>query len=104
MKVIVNGRQSGKTFRLIQWVKEGFETTSYPGWTRVLLTHSLDEAQRLRAQYDLEYRQVFSVSEWQTARLGREPVEIAVDNADLVLTAYLGQHPAALSMTGRIED
>lgn len=100
MKVIVNGRQSGKTYQLIQWVKDGEKTDSYPGWSRILLCHSLDEAQRLRTQYDLDYHQVFSVDEWRHARKGRKPVEVALDNADLVLGMLLGQMPACISLTG----
>lgn len=100
MKVIVNGRQSGKTYALVQWVREGVATDSYPGWSRVILTITINEAERLRRDYELDYRQVFSVNEWQTARIGRKPVEIAVDNADLVLASYLGQHPAQITLTG----
>lgn len=103
MRVIVNGRQAGKTYALVQWVKEGEETDSYPGWSRVILTHNLEEAARLRAQYDLDYRQVFSVVEWQHARLGRKPVEVALDNADITLAHLLGQMPSLVSMTGRTD-
>ena len=101
MEVFAWGRQAGKTYTLVEWVKEGVETDSYPGWSRVLLTHSLDEAQRLRTRYDLDYRQVFFVGEWQRARLGRKPVQVALDNADLVLMAYLGQMPSQITVTGR---
>ena len=103
MRVIVNGRQAGKTYALVQWVKEGEQTNSYPGWSRVILTHTIDEAQRLRGLYELDYRQVFSVSEWRTARLGRRPVDVALDNADLVLASYLGQMSAKIAMTGSID-
>jgi len=103
VKVIVNGRQSGKTYALVEWIKEGEETDSYPGWSRVLLCHSLEEAQRIRKLYDLDYRQVFGVSEWKTARIGRKPVDIAVDNVDLILASYLGQYPAQIAMTGTTE-
>ena len=101
MKVFARGRQAGKTHTLVEWVREGVETDSYPGWSRVLLTHSLDEAQRLRTRYDLDYRQVFAATEWKAARLGRRPVEVALDNADLVLMAYLGQMPSQITVTGR---
>jgi len=103
MRVIVNGRQAGKTHALVQWVKEGEQTDSYPGWTRVILTHSLEEAQRLRNLYDLEYRQVFSMGEWKNARLGRKPVDVAVDNVDMILAHMIGQYPSQVAMTGRIE-
>jgi len=101
MEVFARGRQAGKTYTLVEWVKEGVETDSYPGWSRVLLTHSLDEAQRLRTRYELDYRQVFFVGEWQRARLGRKPVQVALDNADLVLMNVLGQMPSQITVTGR---
>ena len=103
MKVIVRGRQAGKTYDLVQWVKQGEETNSYPGWSRVILTHSIAEAERIRGLYDLDYRQVFSAQEWRTARLGRRPVEIAVDNAEIILASYLRNHPAQIAITGRTE-
>lgn len=103
MRVIVNGRQAGKTYALMKWVKEGEKTDSYPGWSRVLLTHSLAEAQRLRTLYDLDYRQVFSISEWKTARLGRKPVDVAVDNADMILAHMIGQYPSRVTMTGTLD-
>lgn len=104
MRVIVNGRQAGKTYSLVQWVKDGEETDSYPGWSRVILSHTLAEADRLRRLYELDYRQVFSVEEWRSARLGPKRVDIAVDNADLVLATYLQQMPSALSITGRVDE
>ena len=100
MKVLVMGRGAGKTHTLIEWVKQGVETKSYPGWSRVILTHSLDEAERLRRGHGLDYRQVFEVGEWVRARLGRKPVEVAVDNADLVLSALLRQRPEVIALTG----
>ena len=103
MRVIARGRQAGKTYDLVQWVKQGEETDWYPGWSRILLCHSLEEAQRIRRSYDLDYRQVFAVSEWKTARMARRDVEIAVDNADMVLASYLGQHPTQISVTGSAE-
>jgi hypothetical protein len=100
MRVIARGRQAGKTYDLVQWVKEGEQTDSYPGWSRVLLCHSLDEAQRIRELYDLDYRQVFGVNEWRGARLGPKTVEVAIDNVDLILLSLIGQHPTQISMTG----
>jgi hypothetical protein len=101
VKVFARGRQAGKTHELVEWVKEGVETDSYPGWSRVLLTHSIEEAQRLRTRYSLSYNQVYAASEWKKARLGRKPVEVALDNADLVLMSYLGQMPSHITVTGR---
>ena len=104
MRVIARGRQAGKTYDLIQWVKEGRETNQYPGWSRVLLCHTLAEAQRIRTSYDVDYRQVFAVSEWTTEYIPlRHEVQIAVDNADLVLASLLGQMPTQIAVTGSTE-
>lgn len=103
MKVIARPRQAGKTYELIQWLKGGERTDSYPGWSRILLCHSLEEAQRIRTAGQLDYRQVFSVEEWRSARIGQKPVEVAVDNADLVLASLIGQYPTHISVTGSAE-
>lgn len=103
MNVIARGRRGGKTHALIAWVKQGEKTDSYPGWSRVIVTHTLQDAEYLRKKGDLDYRQVFSVEEWRTARLGRRPVHVAVDNADLVLASYLGQMPDQITITGSAE-
>ena len=97
---MARGRRAGKTHDLIQWVKQGEKMETYPGWSRVILTHSLQEAQRLRTEFDVDYRQVFSVAEWRSARLGNRPVEVALDNADLVLAEVLGQMPRIIAVTG----
>lgn len=107
MRVIARGRQAGKTYDLVQWVKQGEQTDSYPGWTRIILCHSLQEAQRIRktAIYNLDYRQVFAISEWHSylQRTTVGTVEIAVDNADLVLASFIGQSPTYITVTGSTE-
>ena len=103
MKIIARGRQAGKTYELIQWAKEGVKTNSYPGWSRIILAHSIAEADRIRKDGNLDYRQVFSVPEWQKARVGPLYVEVAVDNADTVLSFLIGQYPSVISATGSAE-
>lgn len=100
MKIIVRPRQGGKTRELIRWVKEGKPTGSYPFWSRIILCHTFDEAQRLRTEGSLEYRQVFSVREWRQSHIGPDPMEIAVDNVDLVLMDYLGMMPSHITLNG----
>jgi len=101
MNIIVRPRQAGKTHEIVQWVLAGEKTDSYPGWTRVLLAISIAEAGRIRDAYpDLDYRQVFSWYEWQGARLGPKPVEVAIDNVDLVLQHILRQPVALATTTG----
>ena len=103
MKVTANGRQAGKTYALVEWVREGERTDSYPGWSRVILTHSCDEARRVRSLYRLDYRQVFSVNEWKDFRLGSGSVEIAVDNVDILLHHMIDQRPNIVTMTGHVD-
>ena len=102
-QIIVRPRQAGKTHAAVEWVLEGEATDSYPGWTRVLLTQSITEADRVRQAFpELDYRQVFSFNEWRNARLGAKPVEVAVDNADMILASLLGQTPSRITMTGGV--
>lgn len=101
MDIIARGRQAGKTYEAVQWVLEGEQTDSYPGWTRVILAHNIHEADRIREDYPaLDYRQVFGIEEMRNARFGPKPVEIAVDNADMVLQRLLGRSVALATTTG----
>lgn len=100
MKILVDSRQTGKTDKLVEWVRQGEKIYSYPHWTRVILTSSIVEAERVRTIYNLDYRQVFSVGEWRHAKLGLSPVEIGIDNLDLVLRNLLGFVPDIATLTG----
>lgn len=107
MKVYAADRQQGKTERVIEWLSAGKRTDSYPFWSRVLIVPTYMEAERLRKGVLAQrfpdedvYRWVFALDEWATARLGRDPVEIAVDNADYLLASLLGQAPAVITVTG----
>src|SRR5262245_2985468 len=99
LEVITGGRRCGKTTKSLEWVEQGSRTDSYPFWSRVLVVVNAQEADRLRAelrrryrsrrQFDIAtdsvYNMVYCVEEWRRATFGREPVEIRVENADLVL-------------------
>ena len=96
MFIIHKGRAEGKTTDLVRWVKEGKDTKSYPFWSRVILVHSLQEAQRMRKkgnEYGLDYTQVYSYQEWANAYKGLLPVEVGIDNADILLQSLFGIHP-----------
>lgn len=100
MKVLTTGRQAGKTRRSVEWVRAGSKVDRYPGFDRILLTHSIREAERIRREFGLEYHQVFSIAEW----VGRyKPafghVEVVVDNLDLWVADQLGP-VAGVTMTG----
>jgi hypothetical protein len=107
MKFLVGPRASGKTTKLIEWVKEGVRTDSYPGWSRIILTHTMKEAQRLRTykEYGLDYRQVFFVEEWRGARQGSSPVEVGFDNIDYIIRDIVGPFNTAglITATGEAE-
>lgn len=90
MDVITRPRKAGKTQDLVAWVKEGQEIRLYPGWTRIILTLHESDAMRIRQAYDLEYRQVFSLRDWQEGRISAGwEVEVAVDNADEMLRSLI---------------
>jgi hypothetical protein len=89
---INQGRGWGKTTKAIEWVKAGKRVPGYPGWSRILLVLSMEEANRLRngPTAPLDYRQVFYIEEWQRARRGRACPAIAIDNLDIILFQMVG--------------
>jgi hypothetical protein len=103
-KIIARPRQAGKTHEAVQWVLAGEQTDSYPNWSRVLLCHSIEESIRIRSSFpELDYRQVFSYEEWRKARLGNKPVEVAVDNADILIERVVGQRASVVTISGETE-
>lgn len=91
MKFMVAGRQEGKTCELVRWVLEGHETSSYPFWTRVILTCSVSRAMHIRHDYpELDYRQVFTMNEWRHAHLGPMTVEVGIDDVNDYLASEFG--------------
>lgn len=106
--LVAGGRRSGRTTKLLEWLKQAVPTNSYPFWDRVLLVHSLDRAQDLRGQlarwsrsrgdkHGLAYNLVYSYTEWREARIGHMPVEIAVDDVDMLVSNYFHQTPALIA-------
>lgn len=97
MKVIQLPRQAGKTNKLIEWIKEGHLIDSYPGWSRVILTSTIQEADMIRntklrlqrKEFDT-YRWVFSFDEWVRAAVPYSlGIEVAIDNVDMLLSYML---------------
>jgi hypothetical protein len=96
LKFFVAPRKTGKTTKMIDWVLEGVNTDSYPYNSRVIICTTLQEGNLLRdtilrrlgkEEFDRRYayNMVFHVSDWIGARKGRDGVEIAIDNADMML-------------------
>lgn len=103
VQVAVRPRRAGKTTEAVEWVMAGEPTDSYPFWTRVLLTPTIEAADQARRQFPaLDYRQVFAWSEWRSARLGARPVEVALDNADILIAQTIGQVARFVTITGRV--
>jgi hypothetical protein len=109
----ISERQEGKTEHLIEWVKQGNKVNFYPGWDRVILVASLQEADRLRGgdpatnKYGLEYHQVYALDEWVTRYPGSVlgPVQIGVDNVEHFLNRTLfGTYGrvAKITATGKV--
>ena len=97
MQVIVGGRRSGKTHKLVEWLKEDPD--------RVLICHSASEAERLTRDYGIHPRQIMSISAWSSRGLSgmsRPSTKIAVDNLDLVLPILLGVNVEMVALTGAI--
>jgi hypothetical protein len=71
--------------KLIEWVKKGEKTDSYPFWSRVIITATTMQAITLRSNNpELDYNQIYSLEEWQRAHIGPKPVELALDDIDLL--------------------
>lgn len=101
VRVVARPRRNGKTTEAVEWVLAGEATDSYPFWTRVLLVSSIDAADNVRSQFPaLDYRQVFAWDEWRRARLGTRPVEVALDNADILIAQTIGQVARLVTLTG----
>lgn len=96
MKWFVSPRQTGKTTKMIDWVLEGENTDSYPFNSRVIICKSIHEADHIRGmildrigkeEFDRRYayNMVYHLSDWQRARIGAAPIEVSIDNADVIL-------------------
>lgn len=114
-QILGGGRQSGKTTRLLNWVAAGEKIDRYPGWSRVLVVHSIDEVLRLRSiiRMDPEHplfeddpHRVYSLEEWRSAHNVAHDVEVAIDNLDLHVAHLIGHHGrvAKVSMSGEVEQ
>ena len=99
--VVARPRRNGKTTEAVDWVLAGEPTDSYPFWTRVLLVPTIAAADNVRSQFPLlDYRHAFSWNEWRNARLGARPVEVALDNADILIAQTIGQVARFVTLTG----
>jgi len=101
MEIILGGRRTGKTTKALEWLKQARRIDTYPFWDRVLLVPGLDEAQHLRINLrkeaeergeddaSLYYNLVYCFEEWETAHLGRQPVHVYIDRAEIIFYQML---------------
>ena len=100
MKVIAGGRGSGRTTKLVEWLKGGRRLESYPYWSRVVLTPTERQALWLRNEVIRRYlgrpgpsgitHAVFSIDQWLRARGSNPEVEVAIDNVEEILWGAIG--------------
>ena len=100
MRVELGGRQTGRTTRMIEWLKDN------P--SGILIVHSESEAQRLSNLHDhdgiMELRlRIVSVESWMNRRPSFHLPAVAVDNADMVLQQLLGTGIDVVTMEGTTE-
>ena len=102
MNIIVGGRGCGKTYRLVQWLKENPEQ-------RTLVVYNETAATWLRRDYNIEEprlhspTRVISWSSFVQGRLAGMPHnhEVAIDNLELCLNWPIV--PSIISLTGVAE-
>lgn len=86
MKIIIRGRNQGKTELLVNWVLGGRSI----GEKRVLLVCSLEELYRLRVKYGLRDEELYTIGQWQeSSRYGKGKVKVAIDNVELGLAQII---------------
>lgn len=79
----INGRQTGKTMALLNWLK------FYPNG--VILVHNQSEKERLLGLPGVVDSQVETVDSWIAgAKDGRSPGPVAVDNIEFMIQHFLG--------------
>jgi hypothetical protein len=108
-------RQEGKTTQLIDWLLDGETIDKWPSWSRVLIVPNPrqmeDIVSRFRAA-DQELRDkgcpgglgkvILTAGGYALTRLRLADVEVAVDNAEMLIEQQLGLRPDLVSMTGSV--
>lgn len=109
LRVLVSGRQCGKTSELLKWVRSALPDDPNPE-LRVIVTHTRDRASQLRDNNpDLESWQFMSFDElrhpsrgtWDQLRGRRGRIVLGIDDLELSLTQMLPDFTVgAVTMTG----
>jgi hypothetical protein len=106
LRILVAERQRGKTTALLNWVSAGHRVPHYPGWSRVLVVHTLQAATSLKGQgwweklEDFDHR-VYSLEEWRNARHVDPFTEVVYDEGLFFLPDLPGRL-VGVSFTGEL--
>jgi len=89
----------------VKWVKEGAQGSEFPFWDRVMLVFGDAERDRVIAKYELNPRQVFTWDNWKNTAGIAMSVEVAIDDADLILKYLVRGHTIRIiAMTKATHD
>jgi hypothetical protein len=91
VKVIVTGRRGGKTTAMLAWMRENPEA--------VCICTSAFEAGRLAKENpDIDKGRFLTADNARAGLLGRHPLQVGLDNADLILARFLGVMPDRITV------
>lgn len=96
MKIINTGRGAGKTYTLVQWLKEDLDN-------RVLVTINETRAQFIRNEYHLSRNNVMSVVDARTQFRGRGNKEISIDDFEEVIENLILDFVNAFGADNKVE-
>ena len=96
---IISDRQEGKTSQLIQWLKAEPDDR-----TRILVCMNTSERDRIREKYpDVDMNRIIVFSPFWYEGWDTSEFEIAIDNAEILLSHVLGGvNVAVVTATGMV--
>ena len=94
MDAIIGGRQTGKTYKLVEWYRE------QPG-ERVIIVSSKETADWLHQEFNVPSGDILNLFDAGVRLRGRHR-EIGVDNIEHILMEYFGQIPSVVTFTGNV--
>lgn len=92
MRVLIAGRQEGKTTQLMNWVKDGVMVAGYPGWSRVAIVPNRQRHDYVKSIYwnlieDFDHR-VYTLLDIQEGLFPSRNTSYRVDDLDEILPAF----------------
>lgn len=110
LQVLLTGRQAGKTSKLMDWLLEGEKVLGWPHWSRGIIVPAQDRADWMVREFPVhrnylhhmgvDIRNLLTGPEYRGRRDVFRDTEFAVDDAEAILSRYLGLRPSVLTMTG----